>query len=280
MKRDDGRINNQMRSIKVALNKFGYGAGSVFLEVGNTKLICSVTMNPGVPTFLRGKKTGWLSAEYDMLPCATQIRTLRAVNNGGRYNGRAVEISRLIGRAMRTVVNTDMFPDRTITIDCDVLQADGGTRTAAICGAYLALMVAQNKWLKSQLIEQPFLIDTLAAVSVGIMNGECVLDPSYKEDSAGQADFNFVISKSGGIIEMQGGAEKNPVAWDLFEAARICAIEGANQWFELFDKQLPKMQSDCPTVVESPKVFHADQKQTDHAERAPFFSLKNRLKQD
>lgn len=277
MKRDDGRTNYQMRPIKIALNKFGYTAGSVLLEVGNTKVLCAVTMQPGVPAFLRGKKTGWLSAEYDMLPCATQVRTQRT-SSGTRFNGRSVEISRLIGRSMRTIINLDQFPDRTITIDCDVLQADGGTRTASISGAYIALMLAQHTWLKSGFIDAPFLIDTLAAVSVGILDGNCILDPSYKEDSTGQADFNFVIAKSGGIIEMQGGAEKHPVSWDLFESARLCAIEGASQWFTVFDEQLQKIQSFSKDYHKADMPL--SQKIVTQPESIPFFSLKNRQKQD
>lgn len=278
MKRYDGRTNNQMRILKIEPNKFGYAPGSVFVEVGNTKVLCSVTIQAGVPAFLRGKKTGWLSCEYAMLPSATQVRTQR-VSSNGRYNGRSIEISRLIGRSLRAVVDLDVLPDRTITIDCDVLQADGGTRTASISGAYIALIFAQKSWLRSGYIEKPFMRDTIAAISVGILNGECILDPSYKEDSLGQADFNFIIAQAGGIIEIQGGAETKPVPWDLFESARLCALEGANQWFDFFDKQ---NIHDVQIAANNNKVIHASssKKVPGKSERVPLFSLQNRQKQD
>lgn len=270
MQRHDGRIHNQLRIINLEKNKFGYAPGSVLLELGNTKVLCSVTIQTGVPSFLRGKKTGWLSAEYAMLPSATQVRTHRVMSNGQR-NGRSVEISRLIGRSLRTIINLDVLSDRTITIDCDVLQADGGTRTACLSGAYAALKLAQNAWLRSGLIDQLFLRDTLAAVSVGVLDGKCILDPSFKEDSSGEADFNFVIAKSGGIIEVQGGAEIRPVAWELFEQARLLAVDGAQQWFTFFDAQLEDV---LPSAKEKKETSSHQSKSS--SERVSLFSLKQR----
>ncbi|MDP3889107.1 MAG: ribonuclease PH [bacterium] len=270
MYRRDGRKSDELRSITVIKNVFGYSAGSVLLEVGNTKVLCTVSMQGGGPHFLRGKKgAAWLSAEYAMLPHATQVRTARASSMFQR-NGRSVEISRLIGRALRTVVNLEVFQDQTIMIDCDVLQADGGTRTASITGAYLALYLAQQKWLELGVIEQTFLTDAVSAVSIGVINGTCVLDPSYEEDHECEADFNFVIARSGTIVEIQGGAEKKPIPWDLFEQARVLAIQGAKKWFALFDEHLEDIE----------KIKRQTGQQKDSMEVGSLFSLKNRRKQE
>lgn len=242
MQRHDGRASGELRTIVIHEKAFGYAPGAVLLEVGNTKVLCSVTLQQGVPPFLRGKGTGWLVAEYGMLPTATQERTTRS-SSSATYNGRSVEISRLIGRALRAMVNLKALADYTIFVDCDVLQADGGTRTTSITGAYLALMRAQEAWLASRLLKHPFLTDQVAAVSVGVLNNECILDPSYQEDSAGQADFNFVIARSGGIVEVQGGAELAPVKWDLFMQAQELARNGAEQWFALFDQEYEKIRT-------------------------------------
>jgi len=265
MQRTDGRALSELRTILIHEKAFGYAPGAVLLEIGNTKVLCTVTLQQGVPPFLRGKGSGWLSAEYGMLPTATQDRTTRQAS-ALKYNGRAVEISRLIGRALRSMVNLKLLPDYTILVDCDVLQADGGTRTASISGACIALIRAQEAWLASKLLKKPFLTDLVAAVSVGVVNGVCVVDPSYQEDSCGQADFNFVMARSGGIVEVQGGAETAPIAWDLFAQAQLLAREGAAQWFLLFDKERQKIQ--VATEKKESKTI---------TERVPLFSLHNRL---
>lgn len=287
IQRNDGRKLHDLRAITIRDNVYGYAPGAVLLEVGNTKVLCSVTLQHGVPSFLRGKNTGWLSAEYGMLPTATQERTARATP-GTKCNGRSIEISRLIGRALRTMIDLSAIPDYTIFVDCDVLQADGGTRTASINGACLALMRAQEAWLASKLIRVPLVIDCVAAVSVGVLDGACVLDPSYQEDSTGQADFNFVIAKSGGIVEVQGGAELAPVQWDLFQEAQQIAKAGVEQWFNIFDQETEEMHLTSQIRVPSDKalsrvaITSKDIKPSEGSkkdtEKVPLFSLRNRLR--
>ncbi len=262
--RKDGRTALQLRSVKVTYDFYAHAAGSVLLEVGNTKILCAVSLQNGVPQFLRGKGVGgWLTAEYALLPMATATRTQRE-STQGRKDGRSIEISRFIGRCFRSVVDLSVFGEKTITLDCDVLQADGGTRTASITGAFLALMAAQNKWLASRVIERPFIKENITAVSVGVVHNDVLLDLNYDEDSVATADFNFVMSESDKIIEMQGGAESSPLSWQTFEDVRIAACSGAQQLFALYDdkKIIKKVaeKSDCDQTVE----------------RVPLFSLKNR----
>lgn len=288
IQRDDGRAPHDLRAIIIHDKAYGYAPGAVLLEVGNTKVLCSVTLQHGVPSFLRGKNTGWLSAEYGMLPTATQERTVRATA-ATKCNGRSIEISRLIGRALRTMIDLSVVPDYTIFVDCDVLQADGGTRTASITGACLALLRAQEAWLASKLIRAPLVTDRVAAVSVGVIDGVCVLDPSYQEDSTGQADFNFVIAHSGGIIEVQGGAELAPVRWDLFEEAQQIAKTGVQQWFNIFDQEVEKMHftsqargrqdKGAGLVGVTGKEAKPSESNKKDTEKVPLFSLRNRLRQ-
>jgi len=272
MKRHDGRAPDQLRTLTAQDHGFGYAPGMALVEVGSTKVLCSVTLAHGVPPFLRGKNSGWLTAEYAMLPTATQQRTARA--SAMKCEGRSIEISRLIGRALRSVVNLSLFSDYTITVDCDVLQADGGTRTACISAACLALMRAQDSWLSSRLIKEPLLKDMIAAVSVGVVDGVCVLDPSYQEDSNAQADFNFVMSGSGGIIEVQGGAEQQAIDWDLFLQAQQMARVGVAPWFALFEQEQRKMRENRELI---PQGF-VQTKKAEKQEKVPLFSLQNRLK--
>ncbi len=259
-KRHDGRSYDQLRHIKSTYNMFDYAAGSILLEVGKTKVLCAVTLQNSVPQFLRGKNEGWLTAEYSLLPASTLTRTPRE-SSLMRKNGRSVEISRFIGRALRTAIDFQALGERTITIDCDVLQADGGTRTACITGAYQALKKAQQYWLKTKIIMQPILREEVAALSVGILNDAVILDPDYKEDCHMTADYNFVLTKSGKMIEILGGAEKEAVSWQLFEAASACARDGALKLFNFFDKQNKnKREVTAKTVYQ----------------KTPFFSLQNR----
>lgn len=264
-KRHDGRSYNQLRPITLHYNAFGYAAGSVLLEMGNTKVLCAVTLQKGVPPFLRGKQTGWLSAEYAMLPTATVDRSAREISQM-RRNGRSSEISRLISRAMRMVVNLDMLGERTVTIDCDVLQADGGTRAACITAAYCALKEAEAHWLKSKQIMAPILIDELAAVSVGVLQGEIVLDPDFTEDSKLDADFNFVLTRSNTIVEMQGSAEKSPIAWEQYNQLIHVAQEGIAQLFDVCHPQDDQLTHEKK----------ASSKQLTLQQPTPFFSLLNR----
>jgi ribonuclease PH len=215
-----------------------------------------------VPPFLKGKRTGWVKAEYAMLPSATLVRTNRESSNAER-NGRSVEISRLIGRVLRSVINLELLGEQTIIIDCDVLQADGGTRTAAITGAFLALSCAVDRWLEAGKITQTIITDSLAAISVGVINNQILLDIDFAEDSTIDADFNLVLTKSGSIVEIQGTAEKRPIPWHLFNDIYTVAFQGITQIFNASDanKQVAGLS------------------QAAILDKAPLFSLKNRLQQ-
>jgi ribonuclease PH len=233
--RSGQRSNDQLRSMRVSYDIYKYAASSTLFELGNTKILCSVTLQQGVPHFLRGTKKGWLTAEYSMLPASTPIRTVREVTANKR-SGRTIEISRLIGRCLRSVSRLDALGEQTIFMDCDVLQADGGTRTACITAAYLALRAAQTKWLKEGRIGRELLVDELAAISVGISSDKPILDLDFIEDSASDADFNFVFTRSQKVVEIQGTAEKFPLSWDQYEAMKLHAQKGADDLFEFYDQ--------------------------------------------
>jgi ribonuclease PH len=248
MRRVGNRSYDQLRPLKVTYDVFSYAAGSVLFEMGNTKVLCAVTLQNGVPHFLRGKKTGWLTAEYSLLPASTPIRTVREITANKR-SGRTIEISRLIGRALRAVINLGEMGEQTIFIDCDVLQADGGTRTACITGAYLALKAASLRWKAEGLVSDLFLSDELAACSVGMGSSEVILDMDFAEDSQVDVDFNFVLTRSGKIVEIQGAAERAPIAWSDYDQIKILALKGAQELFSFYDKQ--SCQLARPTKSES-----------------------------
>jgi ribonuclease PH len=231
MIRVHGRAHDQIRHIKIAYDIFDYCAASVLFEQGKTKVLCAVTMQNNVPPFLKGKKTGWLSAEYAMLPTATHIRKER--DSSTKPNGRSIEISRLIGRALRSIVELDKLEERTILIDCDVIQADGSTRTACITGAYLALKLAVTRWVKSGKLSETILREDLAAVSIGVTQDTFLLDLDFSEDSMIDADFNFVMTRSGKIIEIQGSAEKYPISWHAVEKMHTLASKGITDIFKI-----------------------------------------------
>ncbi len=206
---------DQLRPITLSYGICGNADGSVLFQMGNTKVMCTVTMQEGVPHFLRGKKEGWLTAEYSMLPASTHVRTVREAAVMKR-SSRSLEISRLIGRCLRTVVDVTALGERTIYIDCDVIQADGGTRTAALNGAYCALRYAANgPW--AAFLKKDLFKDTIGAVSVGWKDNQALLDIDFEEDSSTDADFNFVMTGSGNIIEIQGTSEKKPLSWSALE---------------------------------------------------------------
>ena len=230
----EDRAPDELRHLKVTYDIFSYAAGSLLFEMGKTKVLCSVTLQNGVPHFLRGKRRGWLTAEYSLLPAATPIRTVREVTANKR-NGRTIEISRFIGRTLRAVTNLQVFAEQTIFIDCDVLQADGGTRSACVTGAYLALKAAQTVWKERGIIPYSFLKEDLAAISVGINSQGAFLDMNFAQDNTIDADFNYVLTRSGGIIEIQGSADKSPLKWEDYEKMRLLAVKGANDLFEFFD---------------------------------------------
>lgn len=205
MTRIDGRQANEMRKVKITRNYLKYAEGSVLIEVGNTKVICAASIEDKVPPFLKGAGEGWITAEYSLLPRSTQARNIRE-SAKGKLTGRTHEIQRLIGRALRSVVDLKALGERTIWIDCDVIQADGGTRTSSITGAFIALMDAVNTIYKA---DKPFPVkDFLAAASVGLLDSNVVLDLCYEEDSSAIVDMNLVMTGSGQFVEVQGTGEK------------------------------------------------------------------------
>lgn len=207
--RIDGRKNDQIRTTKVTRNYTKYAEGSVFIEVGDTKVLCNVSIEDKVPPFLKGKGEGWITAEYNMLPRSTGTRKVRDIARL-KIDGRTMEIQRLIGRALRSVVDLKALGEKTLWIDCDVIQADGGTRTTSISGAFIALVDSVNKLHK----EKPFKVypikNFVAATSVGILNGEKILDLCYEEDSQAKVDMNIVMTDEGSFVEVQGTGEESP----------------------------------------------------------------------
>lgn len=206
--RENNRKNNELRKIKVTNNYIMHPEGSVLIEFGNTKVICNATVEEKVPPFLKGKGSGWITAEYSMLPRATNTRNKRE-SITGKISGRSMEIQRLIGRALRSCVDLKKLGERTITIDCDVIQADGGTRTASITGGYLALELAVQKLLDNNLLEINPLISKVAAISVGKVGGELMLDLDYSEDCRADVDMNIVMNNKYEYIEIQGTGEQS-----------------------------------------------------------------------
>ncbi len=204
--RPSGRTTDQLRDVRITRNFTKHAEGSVLVEFGDTKVICTASVDTSVPPFLRGKGQGWVTAEYGMLPRSTGSRMIREAAKG-KQQGRTVEISRLIGRSLRAAIDLTALGENTITIDCDVIQADGGTRTASITGACVALVDAIN-WLKAKgKVKGEPLKQMIAAVSVGIYNGEAVLDLDYAEDSTAETDLNVIMTENGGFVEIQGTAE-------------------------------------------------------------------------
>ena len=229
--RPDKRDYDQLRNTKITPNISPYAEGSALIEVGGTKVICSASVEDRVPMFMRNKGLGWVTAEYAMLPRATNTRTQRETKNGP--SGRTQEIQRLIGRSLRAVVDTKLLGERQIYLDCDVIQADGGTRCASITGAYVALALACRKLVKTGVIRTNPIISEVAAVSVGILEGTSVLDLAYAEDSTADVDMNVVCTGSGKFIELQGTAEKEPFSRDQMDEMLILAEIGVNKLFEI-----------------------------------------------
>lgn len=204
--RHDNRNSDQIRPVKITRHYIKHADGAVLIEFGETKVICTASVSDKVPYFLKGKGQGWLTAEYGMLPASTNERMQREAARG-KQSGRTMEIQRLIGRALRSIVDLKKLGERTIQIDCDVIQADGGTRTASITGAFVALHDAIDKLLNKQLIEASPILDHIAAISVGISNGKPLLDLDYVEDSSCDTDMNVVMTGKMGVVEVQGTAE-------------------------------------------------------------------------
>ena len=223
--RTDGRASNELRPVKITPGFLAYAEGSVLIEMGNTRVICSASLEERVPPFLRNSGQGWLTAEYAMLPRSTQTRTARETGRGGA-SGRTHEIQRLIGRSLRAVADMKALGERTLTIDCDVLQAYGGTRTAAITGAYVAFAIAGRRLLKSGKISRSVVLNQVAAVSVGIVDKVPLLDLKYDEDSRAEVDMNVVCTGDGRFIEVQGTAEREPFSREQMDELLALAGEG------------------------------------------------------
>ena len=223
--RPDGRAASELRPVQLTTEINAYAEGSCLITIGNTKVHCTATVEEKVPPFMRGSGKGWVTAEYGMLPRATHSRVDREASRG-KQSGRTVEIQRLIGRSLRAVTRLEDLGERTIWLDCDVLQADGGTRTAAITGAFVALHLACQKLLAAGKLKTFPLSDYLAAVSCGVTNAGAVLDLAYAEDSAAIADANFVLTGKGGIVEVQSTAEQTPITAAQFDALFAHARKG------------------------------------------------------
>ena len=226
--RPDGRTNNEMRTVNITRNFIETAEGSVLIEIGKTRVICTASMEEKVPAFLKDKNKGWVTAEYSMLPRATQIRTNRE-SAMGRVSGRTHEIQRLIGRSLRSVVDLNVIGQRTFWIDCDVIRADGGTRTAAITGSFICLADAFQFAMKKGLIVKNPLRNYLAAISVGIVNNQSLLDLCYEEDSSAQVDMNIVMTGDGHMVEIQGTAEGAPFSVKDLDKLIKLAQEGIDR---------------------------------------------------
>ena len=226
--RSNNRDADQLRPIRFERNFTRYAEGSVLVSFGDTRVLCTASVEDGVPPFLRGSGKGWVTAEYSMLPRATQTRSPREAARG-KQGGRTHEIQRLIGRSLRAVVDFAALGERTVVIDCDVLQADGGTRTAAITGAWVALADAVDRLLADGKLAQTPLRDSVAAVSVGIVAGQARLDLDYREDSGAAVDMNIVMTGDGRIVELQGTAEDEPFSDADLEAMRELGRQGCRQ---------------------------------------------------
>src|SRR5450755_3879165 len=220
MIRTDQRLHDQLRPVKITTDYLLTAEGSVLIEVGNTRVLCAASIEDSVPGFLRGSGKGWVTAEYSMLPRATSTRTAREVAKG-RASGRTMEIQRLIGRSLRSVIDMDALGERSVILDCDVLQADGGTRTAAITGAYIALSAALRQLVKFGALKKSPIRDFVAATSVGIIGGIPMLDLCYEEDSKAEVDMNVVMTGAGKFVEVQATAEKT-----AFDDAQLAVLLG------------------------------------------------------
>jgi len=226
--RSDGRQPKQLRPLTITPGYIKTADGSVLIEFGDTKVICTAKLEERVPPFLRNSGKGWITAEYGMLPGSSQVRIARE-SSRGKVGGRTHEIQRLIGRSLRAVADLPSLGEKTIWIDCDVIQADGGTRTASITGAYVALVEATKRWLERGIIKVDPIKDSVATVSIGIIDGKILLDLSYEEDSRANVDMNFVMTGSGKFVEVQGTAESAPFTKRQMERMAEMAQDGIRE---------------------------------------------------
>lgn len=234
--RSAGRGYHEVRPLKATYHITDHADGSVFFELGNTKVLVTVSLVDSIPLFMRGKKSWWLSASYTMLPASTHVRTER---ESIKQQKRSIEISRLIGRCLRSVITlAHKESEKTVHVDCDVIQADGSTRTACISAAYAALVLAQQKWLERRLITQPILNHAFAGISLGVVNDAVLVDIDFSEDSRVCADYNFVMTSTGQIIELQGSSEKEPVSWNIVQTMYPLAHQAVQCITAFFDHEL------------------------------------------
>ncbi len=240
MKRADGRAWDELRPVKIVPRFQNFAEGSALIELGQTRVLCSASVEERVPNFLRGEGRGWITAEYAMLPRATVTRTPR---DAGRVGGRSHEIQRLIGRSLRAVTDLDALGERTLIIDCDVIQADGGTRTAAITGSYVALYQALHTLANMGVLSSIPLKSAVAATSVGIVHSYMLLDLCYDEDCAAEVDFNVVMTTQGEFVEVQGTAETKPFSKETIDSIISLADKGIKQLFEAQQAALGKLQT-------------------------------------
>lgn len=237
--RPSQRANDELRTVTFERNFTCHAEGSVLVSFGNTKVLCNASIEDRVPPFLKGKGSGWVTAEYSMLPRATNTRSRREVT-AGKQSGRSMEIQRLIGRSLRAIIDLEALGEKSITVDCDVIQADGGTRTASISGAYVALSDAINHLINKKSIKKNPLHGQVAAVSVGIYNGDPVLDLDYAEDSNAETDMNVVMNEAGGYIELQGTAEGHAFRQEELDTMLLLARKGIS---EIVDAQVASLNT-------------------------------------
>ncbi len=278
--RCDGRKWSDIRKVSVEYDAFGHSDASVLFSQGATKVFVAVTLQNGVPHFLKGQRKGWLTAEYSMLPTATHQRTQRESQLAQR-NFRSVEISRLIGRCLRSVVDLSSLGEKSIIVDCDVLQADGGTRVACITAASLALELAMSRWVSKKIIRFSLMKHLLVALSVGYVNKEVCVDLCYQEDSQAEADFNIIATTKGDMIEVQGTAEKGPLSQDAFNELKEKGMSGIEVLVEAL-KPFSKENSSS-FLLKDNHVRTETHKSRERVplknDKVPFFSLSSRLKQ-
>jgi ribonuclease PH len=255
MARSYKRSFDQLRPLKISCDISDFADGSVILQIGKTKVLCAVSLSNNLPIFLRGKSKWWLTASYALLPTSTKYRVER--ESHAKRNERSVEISRLIGRSLRSVVKlNDMATEKTIHIDCDVIQADAGTRTACITGAFVALKLAEKHWLAHGLITAPIIQEDMAAVSVGLVNDQPLLDIDFAEDSNAQADFNFILTRTGKVIELQCSAEQHPIAWEWVSTMKDLAQKGVQELLTFIDQNVTFQRAQSyQSIVKTSDLF-------------------------
>jgi ribonuclease PH len=236
--RSDGRANDELRPVKITRNIISHAEGSVLIEMGGTRVICTASIEDKVPQFLKDQGRGWVTAEYSMLPRSTHTRKPREAAMG-KIGGRTYEIQRLIGRSLRAVVDMEALGERTVWVDCDVMQADGGTRTAAITGGFICLADALRHALECGMVQKKPILDYVAAVSVGVVGGRPVLDLCYEEDFEAEVDMNIVMTGGGKFVEVQGTAESRPFSPETLDELMKLARQGIGKLVDLQRAELP-----------------------------------------